>query len=85
MLLWLKANNLLYKDIAINFDLTNTWERDFVPAGVSNRVSQYYKDMQEKGYTTDLDTDDFKKDLYNAINVAGISNSGLLSGCFMLI
>lgn len=40
-LLWLKDNNTLYKYIVINFKLTDTWEREFVPAGILSKVLQY--------------------------------------------
>ncbi len=38
VLLWLKDNNNLYNNIVINFDLTDSWEEEFVPAGISSRV-----------------------------------------------
>ncbi len=38
VLLWLKDNNTLYKDIVINFDLTDIWEGEFVPANILSRV-----------------------------------------------
>ncbi len=43
-LLWLKDNNALYKDIVINFDLTDTWGGEFVPASISSRVLQCDED-----------------------------------------
>lgn len=38
VLLWLKDNNPLYKDIVINFNPTNTWEKKFVSAGILSRM-----------------------------------------------
>ncbi len=82
VLLWLKDNNALYKDIVINFDLTDTWKGEFIPAGISSRVLQYDEDIQEReGYVADLETENFENDLYHAMNNAGISESGLLSSC----
>lgn len=78
----MKANNLLYKDIVINFELTDTWEGEFVSAGISDRILQCDEDIQEReGYAADLDTDNFENDLHYAINNVEIGDSGLLSGC----
>lgn len=43
-LLQLKDNNALYKDIVIHFNLTDTWEGEFVPVGISSRVLKCDKD-----------------------------------------
>lgn len=60
VLMWLKDNNSLYKNIVINFDFTNTWEKAFVSAGILNGVLQYDEDIQErKGCATDMEVDDF--------------------------
>lgn len=80
--MWLKNHNILYKDIVINFDLTDTWEGKFIPAGISSRVLQYDDDIQEKeGYAANLETDNFENNLHYAVNSAGISDSSVLSGC----
>ncbi len=53
-----------------------------MPAGISSRVLQCDEDTQEReGYVADLETENFENDLHHAVNNAGISNSGLLSGC----
>lgn len=79
----MKDNNVLYKDIVINLDLTDIWEGEFVPAGISSRVLQCDEDIQErKGYAVDLKADNFENDLYHVASNAKISNSGLLSGYF---
>lgn len=80
--MWLKDNNVLYKDIVINLDLINTCEREFVFAGISSRVLQCNKDIQEKkGYTADLKADNFENDLYYVASNAKIGDSSLLSDC----
>lgn len=69
----------------MNFDFTNIWKGEFVPTGISNRVLQCDKNIQEReGYAADLDIDNFKKDLHHIVHNEEISDSGLLSGCFYI-
>ncbi len=80
-LLWLKDNNVLYKDIIINFDLTDIWEGEFVPASISSTVLQCNEDTQEReDYVANLERENFENDLHHTVSNAGISESGLLSG-----
>ncbi len=54
-----------------------------MPAGISSRVLQCDEDTQEReGYVADLETENLENDLHYAVSNAGISDSGLLSGCF---
>lgn len=48
MLLWFKDNNVLYKNIVINLDLIDTWEGEYVFAGIFSRVLEYDNDIQKK-------------------------------------
>lgn len=43
--MWLKDNNALYENIIINLNLTDTWEEEFVPVGILNRILQYDEDI----------------------------------------
>lgn len=43
--MWMKNNNILYKNIVINLDLTNTWEGEFVHAGILSRVLKCDEDI----------------------------------------
>lgn len=78
----MKNNNVLYKDIAINFNIIDTWEKEFVSTRISNKVLQCDKDIQEKeDYITDLKTKNFENDLNHTVNSAGINDSDLLGNC----
>lgn len=82
VLLWLKVNNVLYKDIVINFDLIDTWKGEYVPANISNKVLQCDENRQEReGYVADLETENFENDLHYVVSNTGINDSGLLSNC----
>ena len=80
--MWFKNHTVLYKDIVINFDLTDTWEGEFILTGTSNRVLQCNDDIQERqDYVANLETDNFKNNLYHSVNSVGISDFSVLSGC----
>lgn len=59
------ANNLLYKDIEINYCLLNTWNKTFVFFCIINDIvncnSDYHKHL---GYVTNNGEDDLEKDFY---------------------
>lgn len=80
--MWLKDNNALYKDIVINFSLTNIWKRGFVFAKILNRVLQCDKNIYEReDYAANLKVENFKNNFYYNVNSAGIDDLGLLSSC----
>lgn len=84
-LLWLKANNSLYENNVINFDLIDTCKRDFILARIANSVFQYDKDIHEReDYIIDLDVDKFDNNLHHAINNIKISDFDLLSICLYI-
>lgn len=79
--MWLKNNNALYKNIVINFYLTDIWKREFVLAKISSGMLQYDKDIQErKDYIADLKVKNFENDLHHTVNSAKIGDLGLLGG-----
>lgn len=81
----MKANSLLNKDIVINFDFINTWERDYISARIANRILQSDKNIQErKGYTINLDIVNIRNNLHYVIKNIVIDNSGLWSGCLYI-
>lgn len=83
VLLQLKANNILYKDIMINFKLKNTQKDELNSVGIFDRVIYYDKDFYKReNYSANLKTRNYKNNLYYIINYVGISDSGLLNSCF---
>lgn len=79
---WLTKNNALYKNVIINYDQLTTWEDEFIPTGIADRVLQCESGLAERqGYAVDLETEHFENDLHYAIEDAGLADSGVLSGC----
>ncbi len=82
VLLWLGANNILYKDVIINHEEMANWEDEFVPKSVEDNIVLSPSDHSEyEGYTHDLSEDNLENDMHAVISDCNESQSGLLSGC----
>lgn len=79
---WLKAHNLLYNDISINYPLLNTWKDKFIPQEITDHLVLCDPDSQEReGYAASLRDDNFENDLDVAIAETKIEADQLHSGC----
>ncbi len=68
-LLWLGANNILYKDVIINHKEMANWEDEFVPRSVKDNIVLSSSDhFKHKGYTHDLSEDNLENDMHAAIS-----------------
>ena len=80
-LLWLKHNNILYRDVAIDFNFLQQWEDKFVPTGIVEHIVECGPNHFEKqGYCTDLEANNFEDNFYAAVDQTGSDNS-ILGGC----
>lgn len=85
VLRWLKANNLLYKDIIINLNLLYIWENKFVLVSIVSNVLQCKSDFSKwKGYVINLEFNNFENELHQPVNTTGLDNSSYLSGCLYI-
>lgn len=79
---WLVANNLLYKNIEINYHLLNTWENKFISFGITENMIycnfNYYKRVS---YVVDLCDSNNENNLDVAIADTGIEEDNINSGC----
>ncbi len=83
-MLWLGANNILYKDVIINYEEMANWEDEFVPRSVEDNIVLSPSDHSEyEGYTHDLSEDNLENNMHAAISDCNKSQSGLLSGCVL--
>ena len=81
-LLWLKENNPLYGNLTINYQELESWDDEFIPAGISSRVLLFDPVQEERGgYAADLHTDNFENELHHAVDSGGLNDTGFLSGC----
>ncbi len=68
-LLWLGANNILYKDVIINHKEMANWEDEFVPKSVKDNIVLSLSDHSEhESYIHDLNEDNLENDIYAAIS-----------------
>ncbi len=80
-LLWLGANNILYKDVIINYKEMANLEDEFVPRSVKDNIVLSFSDhSKHKGYTHNLSEDHLENDIHTAISDCNKLQSGLLSG-----
>ena len=78
----MKANNFLYINIVINLDLLDTCKDEFEPVGIVSCILQCETDIsKQKGYSVDLEADNFENELYHAVNAAGLDDLGCLRVC----
>ena len=81
-LLWLGANNILYKNVIINHKEMANWEDEFVPRSIKdNIVLSPFDHSKHKDYMHNFSQDNLENDMHAAILDCNISQSGLLSGC----
>ena len=81
-LFWLDANNILHKDVIINYEKIANWENKFVPRSIKDNIvfspSDYSK---HKSYTYNLSENNLKNDVHAAILDCNKLQSGLFSRC----
>ena len=69
ILLWLGANNILYKDVIINHEEMANWKDEFIPKSVKSNIvlspSDYFK---HKGYMHDLNQDNLQNNMHATIS-----------------
>ncbi len=68
-LVWLGANNILYKDIIINHEEMANWEDEFVPRYIKDCIILSPSDHSEyENYMHDLRKNNLKNDIHAAIS-----------------
>lgn len=76
----MKANNPLYKDIIINFDLIHIREDKFLPIGMAGNVLQYKPDFSKREYyAVNLESNNFDNRLHQAVDATGHNYLGCIS------
>lgn len=62
------------------------WKDEFVLVGIASNVLQCETDFcKQKGYAINLNSDNFKNELHQAVNATGLCDSGCLSGYFHMV
>lgn len=81
-MLWLGPNNILYKDIIINYEEIANCEDEFVPRYVKDNIvlslSDYFK---HKSYTHNFSQNNLKNNMYTAISNYKKLQSDFLNRC----
>ncbi len=78
-LLWLDANNILYKDVIINYEEMANWKDEF--NFKDNIVLSPSDHSKHKGYTHDFSEDNLENNMHAAISDCNKSQLYLLSRC----
>lgn len=80
-LIWLGENNLLYKDIDINYTLLDNWDDKFILTGIMSCVLQCGADFDEREkYAANFEIDNSQNELHHVVNDASLNAFGLLNG-----
>lgn len=81
-LLWLNANNILYKEIIINYEEIINWEDEYISISVEDNIGLSLSDYSKhKGYMYKLSQNNIKNDMYVAILHCNKSESTFFSRC----
>lgn len=53
--------------------------------GITSNILQYKPDLsKQEGYVINLESDNFKSNLYHTVNIVDLENSNYLSGCLYM-
>jgi hypothetical protein len=79
---WLRLYNKLYRHIAINQELLDSWADSFIPRDLEESMVHSKEDHEEReGYTADLGAGNHENDLQEALDSDGQATGSISSGC----
>lgn len=83
--IWLRKNNLLYKNININHTLIDDQDNKFILINIRSCILQCDANFDKReGYTINLEIDNYKNKFNYTINDASLNDSCLLNSCLYI-